>query len=225
MTETKTPPPSSIIMADDHALVIEGLKSILSPMSEVACTDMALNTHELLIKMRDKQYDIVLLDIELNGENGLEVIQDLRHINKNISIIVCTVHEEIWTAHALLKANPEGIVLKLSGVEHIKKAIQAVRKGEKYYCPRFEKLQRKLSSLPHSAIRRNLPTPREIEVLRAIARGLSSCEIANELFLTENTIESYRKNLMVKLEARNVADLIVKGIEKGYIEVGYGQPT
>lgn len=224
MTETKTQP-SSVIMTDDHALVLEGLKSLLEQMPEVACADTAANTRELLLKMKDKNYDIFLLDIELQGENGLEAVQAIRHANRKAAIIICTMHEEIWTAHTLLKANPEGIVLKLSGIEHIKKAIQAVRKGEKYYCPRFEKLQRKLSSLPHSAIRRNLPTPREVEVLKAIARGLSSCEIANELFLTENTIESYRKNLMVKLEARNVADLIVKGIEKGYIEVGYGQPT
>lgn len=224
MNETMTSP-SSVIMTDDHALVLEGLKSILEQMPELACADTAANTRELLLKMREKHYDIFLLDVELQGESGLEVVQAIRRANREAAIIVCTMHEEIWTAHALLKANPEAIVLKLSGIEHIKKAIQAVRKGEKYYCPRFEKLQRKLTAVPRSSIRRNLPTPREVEVLKAIARGLSSSEIAEELFLTENTIESYRKNLMMKLEARNVADLIVKGIEKGYIEVGYGQPS
>lgn len=209
--------PSTVILLDDHALVLEGLKKLLEQMPEISGIDTAGTTCELLSRLKYKKYDFCFLDIELYGENGLDVVNDIRRLAPGIAIVVCTMHEEIWTAQALLRLRPEGIILKLSGADSVKSAVRAIRRGETYRCPRFEQLAHKLSGMNSAAVRKNVPTPRELDVLKAIARGFSSAEIARQLCLTENTVESYRKNLLLKLEARNVADLVMKGVERGYL--------
>ena len=103
-------------------------------------------------------------------------------------------------------------------IKAIKEAVLAVREGRKYFCPRFEQMYRHLENVRTSLVKKNLPTPREQEVLQAISEGLSTCEIAVRLCLTENTVESYRKSLMTKLEARNMADLVVKAMQRGFIK-------
>lgn len=209
--------PVSILMLDDHELVLEGLAKVLEEMPEVACTDRASNSRELLRKLKKKKYDIYLMDIELAGENGLDIMQEIRKLHPQARFIACTMHEESWILHALLRQNPDAIVLKLSGVKAIKEAVLAVREGRKYFCPRFEQMYRHLENARTSLVKKNLPTPREQEVLQAISEGLSTCEIAARLCLTENTVEGYRKNLLTKLEARNMVDLVVKAMQRGFL--------
>lgn len=212
--------PLDILIADDHALVCEGLKTVLGTMPEVASVDTALTMDELLHKIRAHTYGLCFLDVELNGGSGLDMMPIIRRSNRKTAIVLCTMHEEIWTMHALLKANPDGVVLKLSGVDCIRQAVKAVCRGEKYYCPRFRKLYGRLESASGRDLKRNRPTPRELDVLQAIAEGLSSVEIARRMYVSENTVETYRKNLMAKLEAKNVADMVVKGIERGFVRIG-----
>lgn len=211
--------PSRVIVADAHPLIQEGMKRLLEGMPEVQSIDTAASAGELLRQMSTHPYDLFTLDIELDDGDGLELIPAIRHANEDARILVCTTQEEPWTAHRMLKADPDSIVLKLSDTEHIRQAVQALLRGERYYCPRFERLRRQLADIPSTLLKKNRPTPREQEVLRHIAAGKSTVEIAARLHLTENTIESYRKNLMMKLEARNAADLIVKGLQKGYLDL------
>ena len=210
--------PVSIIMLDDHELVLEGLSKVLEGMPEVGHTDRAFNSRELIRKSKENDYDIYLIDVELAGESGIDVIQSIRGLHPQARFIVCTMHEESWVLHVLLRQEPDAVVLKLSGVKAIKEAVLAVREGRKYFCPRFEQMYRHLENVRTSLVKKNLPTPREQEVLQAISEGLSTCEIAVRLCLTENTVESYRKSLMTKLEARNMADLVVKAMQRGFIK-------
>ena len=212
--------PLDILIADDHALVCEGMRTVLAAMPEVASVDIALTMDELLHKIRAHTYGLCFLDVELNGGNGLEMMPIIRRSNRKASIVLCTMHEEIWTLHALIKANPDGVVLKLSGTECIREAVLAICKGEKYFCPRFRQLYGRLDASSGQVLKRNRPTPREMDVLQAIAEGLSSVEIARRMYVSENTVETYRKNLMSKLEAKNVADMVVKGIERGFVRIG-----
>ena len=198
--------------------MLEGLSKVLEGMPEVGHTDRAFNSRELIRKSRENDYDIYLIDVELAGESGIDVIQSIRGLHPQARFIVCTMHEESWVLHALLRQEPDAVVLKLSGVKAIKEAVLAVREGRKYFCPRFEQMYRHLENVRTSLVKKNLPTPREQEVLQAISEGLSTCEIAVRLCLTENTVESYRKSLMTKLEARNMADLVVKAMQRGFIK-------
>lgn len=209
----------SIIMLDDHELVLEGLKKVLEDMPQVAVAHTAASSCELLRKSKEREYDIYLIDIELVGENGLDVLQTIRKSNPRARFIVCTMHEEIWTLHSLLRHHPEGVVLKLSGTKAIKEAVQVLCEGKTYRCPRFRNCYQYLENAELSSVKKNLPTRREQEVLEGIARGLSSAEIARRLYLTENTVEGYRKSLMLKLGARNATDLVVKALDCGLLDM------
>lgn len=216
------PLPSRILVTDAHPLILEGMRRLLEQMPEVQSIDTATSAGELLRQMSNHPYDLFVLDIGLDDGDGLDLIPAIRQNNGQAGILVCTTQEEIWTVHRMLKANPDSIVLKLSETEHIRQAVQALQRGERYYCPRFEKLRRQLAATTPALLKKNRPTPREQEVLRHIAAGMNTVEIAARLHLTENTIESYRKNLMMKLEARNAADLIVKALQKGYLDLRLG---
>ena len=112
--------PVSILMLDDHELVLEGLAKVLEEMPEVACTDRASNSRELLRKLKEKKYDIYLMDIERAGENGLDIMQEIRKLHSQARFIACTMHDESRILHSLLRQNPDAIVLKLSGVKAVK---------------------------------------------------------------------------------------------------------
>lgn len=217
--------PMDILVADDHVLVCEGLKNVLEEMPEIGMVDTADSIEELSGKLRSHSYDLFFLDVEMCGRNGLDMVPSIRRVNRRAAIVLCTMHEEVWTLHSMLKVSPDGIVLKLSGLECIRQAVRAVSRGEKYYCPRFRQLYGKLLENGQvDGARKRKPTPREQDVLQAIAEGLSTLQIAERMYVSENTVETYRKNLMQKLEARNVADLVVKGIERGFIHIGLNHP-
>lgn len=123
-----------------------------------------------------------------------------------------TIHDELWTVRKLAARNVNAIVYKSLDMSLVIAAIHAVLAGERYYCGEVEAALRMMENgVTH-------PSQRELEVLQTIADGLTSKEIAEKLFISENTVEAHRKNLFAKLEARNLADLVVKAIKRGYIK-------
>ena len=135
----------------------------------------------------------------------------IRARNPVAHIIVSTVHDEIWTLRKLLARDVNAIIYKSGDGNEIVMAINEILKGNNYYC---EAVHKALKSACDNSVH---PSSRELEVLYQIAQGKTSREIAAAMFVTENTIEAHRKALLSKLGAVNVADLIVKAIERGYI--------
>lgn len=200
-----------IAIVDDHDLLREGLNAVL--VNNGARHVAKFSTATALVEALDqgKEYDFFIIDLELPDIDGFVLIEMIRARNAKARIIVSTVHDEIWTLRKLLAKNVDAIVYKSSDGGEIISALKDVLEGQHYYC---EAVKKTLDEADDSSIH---PSARELEVLRQIAQGKTSREIAASMFVTENTVEAHRKGLFTKLRAVNVADLIVKAIEKGYL--------
>ncbi len=211
---------AEILLIDDHALILEGIQRVFERIPEVCISDTATSGKVAAELINKREYDIYILDVNLPDISGLELTEMIRKHNKNARIIVNTMHEEVWMVNRLIRQKVDGVVLKSSGVEEIVKAVEHVLKGESYACPRFITIRQKLGDNLVTAHPKDVPTKRELEVLRAVAKGCNTHEIAKELQISENTVETFRKRLMQKFCAKNAIDLVVKAIARGWIEMG-----
>ena len=200
-----------IAVVDDHDLIREGFNSIL--VNNGADDVEKYSTAMALIEQLDagKSFDFYVIDLELPDIDGFVLIEMIRARNPVAHIIVSTVHDEIWTLRKLLARDVNAIIYKSGDGNEIVMAINEILKGNNYYCDAVHKA---LKSACDNSVH---PSSRELEALYQIAQGKTSREIAAAMFVTENTIEAHRKALLSKLGAVNVADLIVKAIERGYI--------
>lgn len=200
-----------IAIVDDHDLVREGMAAILA--SRNANNIVKFSTAMALVSQLDAgaEFDFYIIDIELPDLDGFVLIEMIRSRNPVAHIIVSTVHDEIWTLRKLLAREVNAIIYKSGEGNEIITAIEEILKGNNYYC---EAVHNALETAGDNSI---YPSARELEVLYQISQGKTSREIAAVMFVTENTVEAHRKSLFSKLGAVNVADLIVKAIEKGYI--------
>lgn len=200
-----------IAIVDDHDLVREGMAAILA--SRNANNIVKFSTAMDLVSQLDAgaEFDFYIIDIELPDLDGFVLIEMIRSRNPVAHIIVSTVHDEIWTLRKLLAREVNAIIYKSGEGNEIITAIEEILKGNNYYC---EAVHNALETAGDNSI---YPSARELEVLYQISQGKTSREIAAVMFVTENTVEAHRKSLFSKLGAVNVADLIVKAIEKGYI--------
>ncbi|MBD5278233.1 MAG: response regulator transcription factor [Bacteroides sp.] len=203
-----------IAVVDDHDLIREGLNAVLNNhgVTQVSKYGTAMG----LIESMDggDRYDFFIIDLELPDEDGFALMEMIRARDAHAKVIVSTVHDEIWTLRKLLARNVDGIIYKTGDGDDIVEAINAILKGEKYLS------EGALRSLKYATDDSHHPSVRELEVLQQIAKGKTSREIATSMFVSENTVEAHRKSLFSKIGAVNVADLIVKSIEKGYLKSG-----
>lgn len=203
-----------IAVVDDHDLIREGTATILLNAG-VGDVEMFGNARGLVERLDDGvSFDFYIIDLELPDLDGFVLIEMIRARINKARIIVSTVHDELWTLRKLLARNVDAIIYKSATGGELIAAIREVMNGGSYYC---EAVRNALASAADSSIH---PTSREHEVLCQIAGGKTTKEIAAALFVSENTIEAHRKALFSKLHAVNVADLIVKAIDKGYLKKG-----
>lgn len=212
MTESPVFSKMRIAVVDDHDLIREGMHSILTNMG-VNHVEKFCSASDLINQMdRGDSFDFYILDLELPDLDGFVLIEMVRARNPEANIIVSTVHDEIWTLRKLLAKDVNAIIYKSGEGTEIISAIQSILNGNKYYC---ESVHKVLDSAGDNSLH---PSSRELEVLSQIAQGKTSREIAAAMFVSDNTIEAHRKSLFAKLGAVNVADLIVKAIDKGYLK-------
>ena len=212
MTDKKTLSTMKIAIVDDHDLVREGLNVVLAN-NGADNVEKFSNAMELVSALDDgRHYDFYIIDLELPDIDGFVLIEMIRARNASAPIIVSTVHDEIWTLRKLIAREVNAIVYKSGDGCEIMTAIEEIVNGNNYYC---EAVHKALAAAGDSSLH---PTLRELEVLSRIAQGKTSREIAASMFVTDNTVEAHRKSLFQKLGAVNVADLIVKAFEKGYLK-------
>ena len=201
-----------IAVVDDHDLIREGLHSILSN-NNINQIDKFSSASDLIDQIdRGESFDFYIIDLELPDLDGFVLIAMIRERHPEARIIVSTVHDEIWTMRKLLAIGVNAIIYKSGEATEILTAIQSIMNGHNYYC---ESVHKVLDSVGDKSLH---PSSRELEVLYQIAQGKTSREIAAALFVSDNTIEAHRKSLFAKLGAVNIADLIVKAIDKGYLQ-------
>lgn len=210
----------NVAIIDDHPLVLEGLKSLLSHTPGITSIHTAQTGSQLKNLMGQFDFQLYIIDLDLPDIDGFTLIQQIKQKAPTAKIVVSTMHEEIWIVNKLKNPDIDAVVFKSSAGKYIEKAIQAVLKGKTYYCPQFQKLYKEKEKISNTTdTLDSAPTIRELDVLKAIAKGMNTHEISECLFISENTVEWHRKNLMVKFGAKNATDLVIKALSKGYLSI------
>lgn len=211
---------TSILLVDDHSLILQGIRKIVEQIPEVGFTDAITSGEEAQKLFAKKLYDLYILDIDLPGMSGFDLIGLIREKDPDAKIIINTMHEEIWIINKLIKYEVNAIILKSSDANVVAQAVREVLQGKSFSCPRFEYIRRKLRyGIGADLHESDVPTKRELEVLQALAKGNSTPQIAKLLQISENTVETYRKRLILKFDAKNAIDLAMKAVAKGWIKI------
>lgn len=204
-----------IFVADDHPIVVAGLKNILSAKPEINKVTTASCQKEIVEAVDKHDFDLYLLDVEYADISIFDIINLIRERKPKARILLYTVHEELGLIRRLIQENVDGIVLKDADIEVLTKAIQIVLTGGKYFSDRFNEIRSNWKNEKEEECSDEI-TPREHEVLMEIANGLNSVQIAGKLQISVNTVETHRKKLMRKLKASNIVDLLKKAYEEGF---------
>jgi two-component system, NarL family, invasion response regulator UvrY len=207
-----------ILIADDHSIVREGVKSILANVPDVVVAAEACNGNEVLEKVRNETVDLVILDITMPGRSGLEVLKQLKIEYPNLPVLILSMHPEEQYGMRVLKAGADGYLTKEAVPEELLSAIRKLKQGRKYIPPKLaERLAGNLSrtgtGLAHQAL-----SDREYEVLCGIGKGKTVSEIASELHLGASTVATYRIRILEKLNLRTNADLTYYAIKQGLVD-------
>jgi two-component system invasion response regulator UvrY len=207
-----------ILIADDHAIVRQGLKQILADIPDLAIVDEASSGNEVLSKVRTNAYDVLILDISMPGLSGLDVLKQLKSEKPDINVLMLSMHPEEQYAIRALKAGAAGYLTKESAPEELIAAIKKVSIGRKYVTASLaEKLAFDLEERSERRSHEYL-SDREFQVLCLIASGKTVKEIAEVMFLSIKTISTYRSRILEKMNMKTSAELTHYAIKNGLID-------
>ena len=196
-----------VLIADDHPIVRAGLKQVIEKSPDMRVGGEALDGQEVLDKVSDEEWDVLILDFSMPGKSGLDVIKELRRQRPGLPILVLSMHPESELAPRLLKAGVSGYLMKESATKELVNAIRKIHAGGRYVSPALgEKLAADLSG-ERGRQGHELLSDREYQVLICIAAGKTAQEIALELSLSVKTIRTYRDRVMEKLSLKNDVEL------------------
>jgi len=197
-----------ILIADDHTLFREGLKHIMVEYTDLVVADEAGNGQEVIEKIRNNDYDMVLLDITMPGMTGLEALKQLKNDKPKLPVLVLSMHPEEQYAVRVIRAGASGYLRKESAPDELITAIRQISQGRKYITPSLaEKLAFEVEAdsekAPHDIL-----SDREYQVLRMIAEGKTVKYIAKEMSLSAKTVSTYRARIMEKMKMKTNAELM-----------------
>lgn len=210
-----------ICIAEDHAILRDGLKALLAPEQGVEVVAEAADGLELIEQVKLHRPEVIVLDLSMPKLHGLQAIREIKRWSPESRVLVLTMHSEDEHILAALQAGADGYLLKESTRSELIQAIRAVSEGESYLSPAVSKtviqgyLRGKPSTPPVSAW--ETLTHREREILKLIAEGYKNREIAACLHVSIKTVETHRTNLMRKLDLHNVSALTAFAIQKGLV--------
>lgn len=203
---------STILIADDHALSGEGIRSILAPLDHIKILDIANNGIEAITLIRKNRPDCALIDLVMPGANGLDVLIDAKRWSPNTKVVIITGNSSPKQFQLLKDAGVDGILLKNSAPEKIIANVQSVLDGNFVFPDEVRKI------IEESDNKRPL-TKRELEVLVGVSKGLSNQKISDMLGISHKTVDTHRTNLMRKFEVNSTPSLLLKAMREGYLEV------
>jgi DNA-binding NarL/FixJ family response regulator len=206
-----------LVIADDHAIVRGGLKQIFEHVADLQVAGEATNGAEVLARVRQDDLDLLLLDINMPGISGADLIRRVKLQRPDLPILVLSMHNAPQVAAQALKAGAMGYVTKDSEPEILITAIRKVAAGGRYIVPELaEQMVFDVSSTADSPAHTRL-TERELEVFRLLATGKSSNEIAGQLAISNKTVSTHKTRLMEKMNISSMADLMRYAMEHGIV--------
>jgi DNA-binding NarL/FixJ family response regulator len=196
-----------VLVVDDHPIVRQGLKQVISEESDMAVFGEAQNSQEVFELIREQDWDVVVLDITMPGRGGLDVLRDIKHERPKLPVLMLSVHPEDQYAVRTLKAGASGYLTKESAPEELVRAIRKILRGGKYVSSTLaEKLAFHLESETERPLHESL-SDREYEVMLMIASGKTTSAMAAEMALSVKTVSTYRARILEKMQMKGNADL------------------
>jgi len=192
-----------VFITDDHYMVIEGIRSLLQHEPAIEWMGHASNAESCLAYLQHHQPDIILMDINMPGKSGIDLCKEVKEKYSSTFVIGLSTFNQQSFIHKMMENGASGYVLKNATQSELMEAITTVAKGKTYLSDEAAAALRKVETSPIPLI-----TRREKEVLELIAEGLTNGEIAEKLFISNATVDTHRKNLLIKFQTKNTASLI-----------------
>jgi DNA-binding NarL/FixJ family response regulator len=211
-----------VLLVDDHAILREGIKALLEKQDDIEVVAEAADGREAIPKVAQFRPDVVVLDISMPKMDGLESTRQMKRENPDIKVLVLTMHDNEEYFFQLLRAGASGYVTKRSVSRELVSAIEAVYRGESFFCPSMAKFLLsdflRLDKAVENTGQEEL-TPREREIVKLIAEGYTNQQIADLLHRSVKTIESHRSNILRKLGIHDSIELVKYAVRKKLIEI------
>jgi len=214
------PSPIRVLIVDDHPVVRHGLRSLLSGHADIEVVGEAASGSEILPSLAGREADVLLLDVQMKGQNGIDAARRVRHSYPAVKIIVLTTYDDEGYLRQAVEAGVHGYLLKSASHESLPESIRAVMRGEKLLSPSlvstaFADYQR----LAQERARQDAGlADEELKVLAAIASGASNKELAEKFFWSEATAKRRVQEILAKIGASSRAQAIAEAVRRGWIE-------
>jgi two-component system, NarL family, response regulator NreC len=206
--------PYNIVLADDHAMFRQGIRSLLEPLEGIDISGEAADGLELLELLKKSIPDLVVLDISMPNLRGLEAAREIRHLYPQVKILLLTMHKKKEFIRQGLEEGVDGFLLKDEPGSELVRAVEAIKKGGKYLSPLLSRI---LGDLVQETRKAEILSGRERQVLKLLAEGKKTREIAETLFISAFTVRRHRYNIMNKLNIQSLADLVKYAIAHDYL--------
>jgi DNA-binding NarL/FixJ family response regulator len=210
-----------LVIADDHAIVREGLKRIVGEVGDLQVVGEAADGGQVMQRVRELDFDVLMLDLSMPGRSGMELIRQVKAEKPRLRILVLSMHEEGQYAVRAIKSGASGYLTKESAPAQLEQALRKIAGGGAYISAEVAE-QLALGAMPGSgaAAPHEALSDREFDVMRRLAAGDSPTDIAAALNLSVKTVSTHKANLMAKLGLANQTDLVRYAIRHGLIELG-----
>jgi DNA-binding NarL/FixJ family response regulator len=214
-----SPTPIHLLIVDDHPVVRHGLRSLLAEHADIEIVGEAANAAELFPLLTHTSVDLILLDIRLEGQSGIEIARRVRHTYPDLKIIILTTYDDESYLHQAMEIGVHGFLLKSASHETLPDSIQAVMQGEKLLSPAL--VTRVIGDyqrlLQEESLREAGLAAEDVQILAAIATGEGNREIAARFFVSEATIKRRIQEIIEKMGASNRSQAIAEAVRKGWI--------
>lgn len=212
-----------ILLADDHTIVRDGLRQIIADTDDLTVAGEAVNGNEVLALVRERNWDVLILDISMPGKNGLELIKQIKIERPKLPILILSMHDEEQYALRALRAGAAGYLTKDSNARQLLAVVRKIAAGGVFLSPAMaERMARELmpatEALPHTLL-----SDREYQIFELIVHGNTLTNIAEQLCLSIKTVSTHKSNILQKMNMSNQADLIRYAIRHGLAD-GDGIP-
>ena len=212
-----------VLVADDHAIVREGLRVMLGNQPDMEVVEIAANGRDAIRLVDAHQPDVVVMDISMPELNGIEAIHQMLPRHPHMEVVILSIHETKPYVYRAVRAGAKGYLIKETAGLEVADAVRAVHRGERYLSQRIADLLTDASIRNLEASMENSPlealSPREREILQLVAEGKTSQEIAERLSISPKTVDTYRSRLMRKIWVEDVAGLVKFAIQHGVISL------
>ena len=214
----------TVHIADDHQILIDGVKAVLDLEANIEVTGYSLNGLQVIEWFKENQADVLVLDINMPELDGIEVLKKLKGEKNKPEIIVLSSYDDVKLVKEVLQMGAKGFVPKKSAGEHIVNAVYKVAEGNQYFTDDIkEKMMQTLltgqvkNEGSQDGVLISSLTKREVQVLKLVAQQYSTREIGDELHISESTVETHRKNLMKKVKVKNSVGLAIFALKNEVI--------